>query len=161
MSADLYRETIEAAGVKRVGRALHLSDSMVYKLARPASDPDHPDRTGTDRNDLDRLTTLLEVVSSLPSARPVLHRWRQHFEQLFDRLLNHREIRPVTQADVIAYAARCAEEHGQALKEALTEGDDEKAMSECCEAAEALRQLMEALAQKIDHDKTIPMRIGA
>lgn len=146
MSAELYRETVEVAGVKRVARALGLSDRMVYLLARDPMDPEHPDQTGAARNDLDRLVTLLEVVSTLPSARPLLHKWRAFFEQLFDRLIYRQEPGPCSHDRVVELASIAIKEHGEAMGEAITKGGYSVARGELHQAMESLRCLDSALA---------------
>lgn len=127
---------------------MNLSLGYVYALARDPADPAHPENTGAERDPVTRLVSLLETVSTYPHLRPLLREWALYFEALMARLLDRQED-PAGNETLVAHAAACARESGEAvaatLAHATDSGDFAVALREVLEAAEAVNRLARTL----------------
>lgn len=156
----LLGRTIFALGAKRAARALSLSLGYCYALARPAADPAHPENTGTERDPLTRIESLLETLSTHPRHRPLLREWQLHFDALFRRLLDRDEAEPVDDAHIILDAADCAKESGEAVAETLRRAAEHghygEALREVTEAIDRLEHVARALRRRAEEDRGTP-----
>lgn len=165
MVSTLLGRTIRELGPKRAAPAMGYQLGYTYALARDPADPEHPDNSGTETDPWMRVVGLLEVASTYPRMRPLLREWRLVMDELFARLLDRAEDDPANDEHLIADAAVCARESGEAVAATLTQaresGDYADALREVLEAQEALDHLARALQRRLAEEpqtKAVPLR---
>lgn len=137
-------------GVRRFARAVGLAESTVYDWGREPMSIRNPDGTGA-LNLLDRIEGLIETGGSVPRARSTMLLLEQWIQGVFNRVLRGSDPDAISHAEIVTIARTCCREHGQAMDEALREGDDDVALMEALQTRDCYDRLIAVLQARIDY----------
>lgn len=150
---QLYQKTAEVIGHKRLASALNVSVAHTYNLtADPLS------QNVAVRDDADRLTSMLEALSTHPHGKPALVLWELHFSELFDRLVRRETPEPLTPETVITEAQKAITEFGELLRECKPGFVPEKLAKEAAELIAVLERIVHMAETSDDTVRAVPFR---
>lgn len=109
---QLYCAAAKAIGHKQLADALNVSVGHTYVLTADPLAIDAPVR-----NDVERLTTLVQTLATHPSARSTLILFRLYFKELFARVLDREEPKPLTPETMCAEVQEVVSQFGELLRE--------------------------------------------
>lgn len=147
---QLFEATARVTGRANLARALHVGEKHTYNLTADPMTIEVPCR-----NDADRMTNVFEMLATYPAGRPALILWRQHFNELFARLVDRETAKPLTPETVILEAQEVCAEVGDVLRECKPGFLPNRLAQQCAEAIARLERLM-AMAEAADD--IVPLR---
>lgn len=153
---ELYARSIKRIGEKKWQAASGLTLTHIYRCMRDPNDPDVLEAAV--RTEYERLDLMFDLLAADPDNKPILIEWDELFTKNMGRRIRHERQRAVSHADVVGLAAKCCREHGEAMGEALTEGEDARALHEATELMACVQELVAALSARVDAATTRPIR---
>lgn len=143
---ELYRAAAKAIGHKQLADALNISLGHTYVLTADPLAIDAPVR-----NDIERLTTLIQALATHPNARPTLILFRLYFKELFARVLDREEPTPLTPETVCAETQEAIGQFGELLRECRPGFIPDRIAAEAADVISILERLVASAESSDDN----------
>jgi hypothetical protein len=115
---QLYAAAVDALGAKRVRDELNVGLQHVYKLAADPMTQDVPVR-----DDVARITSLVDALAARPHAKPALILWRLYFSDMFARAVDRQTVMPLDKCNVAEHVGKICREFAEMMLK-LSNGDE-------------------------------------
>jgi hypothetical protein len=150
---DLFAMTADVIGRDGLASALHVGVKHTYNLTADPMTLEVPCR-----NDAERMQNVFEKLATYPEGKPALILWRMHFNELFSRLIDHENARPLTPETVLVEAQELCAEVADVLRECKPGFVPEKLSKEAAELIAVLERIVHMAEASDDVRSTVPFR---
>jgi hypothetical protein len=156
-SHQLFEAAKEALGAKYAAEVMGISAAHYYVLC---TDP--MARSTMVRDDVMRITQLVDAMASRPHAKPKIVMWRLFFDDLFVRAIERDEATPLTCQDTLAHAERLTSEFCDVLKECRQGFNADRITKEGADLIAAVTNLIRCaeMSDNPKRPKSSPLRAG-
>jgi hypothetical protein len=137
-TSQLYAGTLRVLGIHRLQQLMGFRKAQsVYKLAADRLALDTPVR-----DDVQRITSVVEALAAHPNERAVLVMWEMYFKELFNRVIRHQTYESMTAEDVVKRAQELCVEVSDVLRECKPGYSPGKLVKESSELIAVLEKLV-------------------
>jgi len=150
---QLYSAAGDALGAKQAAAILNVGVQHFYKLAADPMSLDVPVR-----DDVMRITQLVEAMTARPHAKAKLHLWRLYFDDLFRRAVDRDEATPLDCETIREKAAALCQHFGELLAECGPGFNPDRIANEGAEVIAAITTLVRCAELTDDMSRTAKVR---